>query len=138
MIEGCQGILDPAANNFCPVEVTQCQLQGVLRVRRYIVLLACCKVNGQQPTKQWVLTAHEILPSSHPTMQVPPPAPALLTQTQAEELTSSIYSTLKQVELAISTQQSDFVGVRTNSALQLTARLELLQSPGLPYILPKV
>ena len=57
---------------------------------------------------------------------------------QAEDIVSSLYSTLKQVELAVSTQQSDFVGVRTNSSLQLTAQLELLQTPGLPFILPKV
>lgn len=56
---------------------------------------------------------------------------------EAEELISSLYSTLKQVELAVSTQQSDFVGVRANAALQLTARLELLQSPGLPFVIPK-
>lgn len=57
---------------------------------------------------------------------------------QAEELLNSLYTVLKQVELAVSTQQPDFVSVRTNSALQLVARLELLQAPGLPFVIPKV
>ncbi|KAF5829595.1 cyclophilin-type peptidyl-prolyl cis-trans isomerase [Dunaliella salina] len=56
---------------------------------------------------------------------------------EADYLVTSLYNTLKQVELAVSTQQPDFVGVRANAALQLTARLELLQSPGLPFVIPK-
>lgn len=38
---------------------------------------------------------------------------------------------LKQLELAIKTQQPDFAGVRVSDVLKAVARLEVLQAPGL-------
>ncbi|KAI8474603.1 MAG: cyclophilin-type peptidyl-prolyl cis-trans isomerase [Monoraphidium minutum] len=44
---------------------------------------------------------------------------------------------LKQLELAVKTQQPDYVGVRVADVLKAVSRLEVLQAPGLPYSLPK-
>eukprot|EP00879_Flechtneria_rotunda_P006328 GHRR01006651.1.p1 GENE.GHRR01006651.1~~GHRR01006651.1.p1 ORF type:complete len:427 (+),score=169.90 GHRR01006651.1:312-1592(+) len=55
----------------------------------------------------------------------------------AEQLLSDLYAKLKQLELAVKTQQPDFAGVRVADALKGVADLELLEAPGLAFSLPK-
>ncbi|KAF6262263.1 permease family-domain-containing protein [Scenedesmus sp. NREL 46B-D3] len=58
-------------------------------------------------------------------------------QQEAEQLLDELYAKLKQLELAVKTQQPDFVGVRIADSLKRIADLELLQAPGLSFILPR-
>ncbi len=51
-----------------------------------------------------------------------PEGDALLTQTETK---------LKQLELAVKTQQPDFAGVRVSEVLKAVQSLELLEAPGL-------
>jgi hypothetical protein len=48
-------------------------------------------------------------------------------QQEAEQLLDELYAKLKQLELAVKTQQPDFVGVRIADSLKRIADLELLQ-----------
>jgi hypothetical protein len=48
-------------------------------------------------------------------------------QPEAEQLLDELYAKLKQLELAVKTQQPDFVGVRIADSLKRIADLELLQ-----------
>jgi hypothetical protein len=51
-------------------------------------------------------------------------------QREAEQLLDELYAKLKQLELAVKTQQPDFVGVRIADSLKRIADLELLQVGG--------
>eukprot|EP00197_Chlamydomonas_leiostraca_P002218 CAMPEP_0202859684 /NCGR_PEP_ID=MMETSP1391-20130828/1691_1 /ASSEMBLY_ACC=CAM_ASM_000867 /TAXON_ID=1034604 /ORGANISM="Chlamydomonas leiostraca, Strain SAG 11-49" /LENGTH=376 /DNA_ID=CAMNT_0049538739 /DNA_START=202 /DNA_END=1332 /DNA_ORIENTATION=+ len=55
----------------------------------------------------------------------------------AEAVLDKLYGALKQLQLAIKTQQPDFCGVRVADALKAISQLELLQAPGLAYSVPK-
>ena len=59
-------------------------------------------------------------------------------QDQAAQLADSIYECLKRLELAVKTQQPDAVSIRVANTLEYISALELLQAPGLPFVLPKV
>uniref|UniRef100_A0A383V8B5 PPIase cyclophilin-type domain-containing protein n=1 Tax=Tetradesmus obliquus TaxID=3088 RepID=A0A383V8B5_TETOB len=58
-------------------------------------------------------------------------------QPEAEQLLDELFAKLKQLELAVKTQQPDFVGVRIADSLKRIADLELLQAPGLSFSLPR-
>lgn len=58
-------------------------------------------------------------------------------QAAGEQLLDAMFAKLKQLELAVKTQQADFVDVRVADALRQVSDLELLQAPGLPFSLPK-
>jgi hypothetical protein len=45
----------------------------------------------------------------------------------AEELLDTMYTKLKQLELAVKTQQPDFAGLRTSEILKSIGQMELLQ-----------
>ncbi|GFR50671.1 hypothetical protein Agub_g12923 [Astrephomene gubernaculifera] len=62
-----------------------------------------------------------------------PPASLPAAQAQLDALTTS----LQKLDLAIRTQQSDAVSLRVAEALEAVSELELLQAPGLPYVIPK-
>jgi hypothetical protein len=57
---------------------------------------------------------------------VPPPDAAA-----GAALLSDAASKLKQLELAVRTQQPDFAGVRVADVLRVVERLEVLEAPGL-------
>jgi hypothetical protein len=56
-------------------------------------------------------------------------------QAEAEQLLDELYAKLKQLELAVKTQQPDFVGVRIADSLKRIADLELLQVGGVVTLL---
>lgn len=58
-------------------------------------------------------------------------------QGQAAQLADNIYECLKKLELAVKTQQPDGVSIRVANTLEYISALELLQAPGLPFVLPK-
>ncbi|EFJ49061.1 hypothetical protein VOLCADRAFT_104498 [Volvox carteri f. nagariensis] len=55
----------------------------------------------------------------------------------AETLLDSLTTSLRKLELAVKTQQPDAVALRVSDALRTVADLELLQAPGLPFLIPK-
>ncbi|KAG2428968.1 hypothetical protein HXX76_011212 [Chlamydomonas incerta] len=55
----------------------------------------------------------------------------------AEPLLDSLSTSLRKLELAVKTQQPDGVALRVSDALRAVAELELLQAPGLPFLIPK-
>ncbi|GIL75050.1 hypothetical protein Vretifemale_4870 [Volvox reticuliferus] len=55
----------------------------------------------------------------------------------AESLLDSLTASLRKLELAVKTQQPDAVSIRVSDALRTVAELELLQAPGLPFLIPK-
>eukprot|EP00195_Chlamydomonas_chlamydogama_P006999 CAMPEP_0202892210 /NCGR_PEP_ID=MMETSP1392-20130828/1989_1 /ASSEMBLY_ACC=CAM_ASM_000868 /TAXON_ID=225041 /ORGANISM="Chlamydomonas chlamydogama, Strain SAG 11-48b" /LENGTH=381 /DNA_ID=CAMNT_0049576099 /DNA_START=237 /DNA_END=1383 /DNA_ORIENTATION=+ len=56
---------------------------------------------------------------------------------QGAELADNLFAKLKQLELAVRTQQPDLAGLRVSEALKRVADLELLQAPGLPFSIPR-
>jgi len=66
-----------------------------------------------------------------------PPRPRLLAGVpqaklaEADTLLTETEARLKQLELAVRTQQPDFAGVRVADVLRQVARLEVLEAPGL-------
>lgn len=52
-------------------------------------------------------------------------------------LLDAAYASLKKLELAVAAQQPDTVSIRVADVLKSVAELELLQAPGLPFVLPK-
>ncbi|KXZ48859.1 hypothetical protein GPECTOR_25g444 [Gonium pectorale] len=55
----------------------------------------------------------------------------------AEGLLDTLTASLRKLELAVKTQQPDAVSIRVADALKAVADLELLQAPGLPFLIPK-
>ncbi|KAG2432024.1 hypothetical protein HYH02_013094 [Chlamydomonas schloesseri] len=55
----------------------------------------------------------------------------------AEPLLDSLSKSLRKLELAVKTQQPDAVALRVSDSLKAVAELELLQAPGLPFLIPK-
>eukprot|EP00877_Chromochloris_zofingiensis_P007222 jgi/Chrzof1/2753/Cz11g28010.t1_CYP37 len=58
-------------------------------------------------------------------------------QQVAAQLLDLTYAKLKQLELAVKTQQPDFASVRVADVLKGVSELELLEAPGLSFSLPK-
>ncbi|GLC36069.1 hypothetical protein PLESTF_000972600 [Pleodorina starrii] len=55
----------------------------------------------------------------------------------AESLLDALTAALRKLEMAVKTQQPDAVALRVADALKSVAELELLQAPGLPFLIPK-
>lgn len=58
-------------------------------------------------------------------------------QAAAADIVSSLEAQLRKLEAAVGSQQPDAVSIRNAEALRLVSELELLQAPGLPFLLPK-
>eukprot|EP00798_Chlamydomonas_sp_ICE-L_P006267 gene6267-2895_t len=56
---------------------------------------------------------------------------------EARALSKELYSRLKKLELAVASQQSDYISVRTADSLKTISDLELIEAPGLAFDLPK-
>lgn len=56
---------------------------------------------------------------------------------EAQDILKNMRTRLKELQLAVQTQQPDAVSIRVAAVLKGVSELELLQAPGLPYILPK-
>jgi hypothetical protein len=55
----------------------------------------------------------------------------------AESLLDALSTALRKLELAVKTQQPDGVALRVADSLRVVAELELVQAPGLPFLIPK-
>lgn len=58
-------------------------------------------------------------------------------EAEAQRVLDQIYSDLKRLQLAVSTQQPDTVSLRVAEALRGLSQLELIQAPGLSFSVPK-
>jgi len=58
-------------------------------------------------------------------------------QSQAQAITEDVLSELGKLELRVNEQDSDGVSLRVVSVLRSVSELKLLQTPGLPYLIPR-
>lgn len=94
-----------------------------------------CHTASPLPTQSNVTEALELLSQRDLLLSGLPPGSEAAAA--APELLDTAYTSLKKLQLAVASQQPDKVSIRVAEVLKAVAELELLQAPGLPFVLPK-